>query len=97
MVPVIWFASLVCRECKTPISDIFPELSPHASSLRKENAGGRPRCAAELTAREGPFALHGVNPHPLFLSDPGARPLGPPAADAQKKGRRFEICHESKS
>ena len=85
MVPVIWFASLVCRECKTPISDIFPELSAHASGLRKENAGGRPRCAAELTAREGPFALHGVNPHPLFLSDPGARPLGPPAADAQKR------------
>lgn len=63
MVPVIWFASLVCRECKTPISDIFSELSPHASSLRRENAGGRPRCAAELTAREGPFALHGVIPN----------------------------------
>jgi hypothetical protein len=27
LVPVIWFASLVCRECKTPISDIFRELS----------------------------------------------------------------------
>lgn len=96
MVPVIWFASLVCRECKTPISDIFRALSSRVWPPEGE-CGGRPRCAAELTASKGPFALHGVNPHPLFLSDPGARPLGPPAADAQKKGRRFEICHESKS